>query len=218
MLALILSVPCMSVGVALSLLKPGMFGQTSMVICQVWLVVLPALWHIWVRRDSVKLTPPRPSDWLVGGVVGLSMAGVILLAYETLLRYWINLARVQAVLESVGGIDRTTFLLFAVYLILINALLEEYFWRWFVYCRCEEWVGSKPAIFLSAFFFTPHHTLGLAIFTDWRIAFVGSMAVFAAGAIWCEIYRRRRSIWRCYISHAVAVVALNIVAWQVFFP
>ena len=98
-----------------------------------------------------------------------------------------------------------------------SSLIEEYFWRWFVYSRCEKLVSGKIAVFLTALFFTLHHTIGLTAFTDWRTALVGSLAVLIAGIIWSEYYRRYRSIWSNYFSHAIADLALHIVAWQVFF-
>lgn len=216
--ALLLSVPCMSLAVAIALLAaPGMVGQSALAICQIWLLALPIVWQVWVRRGSLKVTPPKPSDWRMGVVLGLLMFTVILVGYGTILRNWIDAVYIREVFQQVGSLNQLTFLLWGAYLILVNALFEEYFWRWFVYSRCEEWVGSNPAVALSAFFFTLHHTLGLAVFTNWRTTLVGSLAVFAAGAIWCENYRRTRSVWGGYISHAIAVIALNIVAWQVFF-
>jgi uncharacterized protein len=101
--------------------------------------------------------------------------------------------------------------------ILVNAMVEEYFWRWFVYRRCEELFPVKLAIPLSTLFFTLHHTIGLAILTDWKLATLGSIGVFAAGVIWSACYRRYRSLWSNYFSHAMADLALHLATWHILF-
>ena len=141
----------------------------------------------------------------------------ILIIYWFLIRHWIDVDSVRDRLQIIGNINRQVFILGGIYFSFINAMIEEYFWRWFVYSRFEEVVDSQLAVFLTAFFFTLHHTIALAIFTNWQVALIGSLAVFIAGVIWSEYYRRYRSIWSNYFSHAIADIALHIVAWQVFF-
>lgn len=99
-----------------------------------------------------------------------------------------------------------------VYFILINAFIEEYFWRWFIYRQREVLVSQSIAVFLAALLFTIHHTLGLIILTNWFVTVLGTLAVFIAGVVWSEYYRRYRSIWSNYFSHVIADLALHVVA------
>lgn len=99
-----------------------------------------------------------------------------------------------------------------VYFILINALIEEYFWRWFIYRQCEVLLSQSTAVFFSALLFTIHHTIGLIILTNGFVTVLDTLAVFIAGVVWSEYYRRYRSIWSNYFSHAIADLALHVVA------
>ncbi|MBD2420793.1 CPBP family intramembrane metalloprotease [Anabaena cylindrica FACHB-243] len=216
--ALLISVPFTSIGAVMSLLiAPGIIGQTILVMCQLWLLFLPVAWLLWVERKPLKISKPTRYDWLIGLALGLLMFGIILATYWFFLRDWINVNDVRNKLQKVGNINQLFFKLGGAYFILINALIEEYFWRWFVYSRCEELVSGRTAVFLAALFFTIHHTIGLAVFTDWRMVLLGSLFVFVAGVVWSECYRRYRSIWSNYFSHLIADLALHIVAWQIFF-
>lgn len=218
LIALTLSVPFTSVAATISLwIAPGTIGQTVLVICQIWLLLLSIIWLLKIESKPLKISKPSNFDWITGTVIGLLMFATIIAVYWLLLRHWIDVDIVRERLRKITNIDRQTFVWGGAYFTLINALIEEYFWRWFVYSRCEKLVSGKIAVFLTALFFTLHHTIGLAAFTDWRTTLIGSLAVLIAGVIWSEYYRRYRSIWSNYFSHAIADLALHIVAWQVFF-
>jgi uncharacterized protein len=218
LIALALSVPFTSIGATMSLLiAPGAIGQTVLVICQIWLLFLPIVWLRRIERKPLTVSRPKQRDWIVGATIGLLMFCIILAAYWLFLRHWINAADIQRKVRRISNIDPLSFQLGGFYFTVINALIEEYFWRWFIYRRCEEVVSQRAAVFLSASFFTLHHTIGLAVFTDWRVTIVGTLSVFAAGAVWSECYRRYRSVWGNYFSHAAADLALHIIAWQILF-
>ena len=216
--ALLSSVPFTSIGAVISLwILPGIAGKVILVLCQIWLLFVPIIWLLKIERKLIEIPKPKFFDLITGVTVGILMFCLILSIYWLYLRSWIDVNLVREKLAKFSDLDRQAFVVSGVYFILINALIEEYFWRWFVYSRCEELKSGKAAVVISALFFTLHHTIGLATFTNWRVALIGSLAVFIAGIIWSEYYRRYRSIWSNYFSHAIADLALYIVAWQVLF-
>lgn len=218
LVALLLGVPFTSIGAIMLLwVAPGIVGKTILVCCQIWLIILPIIWLFKVENKPIRIPRPQRFDWITGMIIGLVMFMAILIMYWLFLRYWIDVNFVREKLEQVGNINQQAFIFGGAYFILINALIEEYFWRWFIYSRWEELVSDKFAVLLSALSFTLHHAIGLAAFVDWRVVTVASLAVFVAGAVWSEYYRRYRLIWCNYFSHAIADLALYIVAWQVFF-
>ena len=216
--ALILSAPVTSIGAVMSLwVVPERIGQTVLVVGQIWLLCLPVIWLLQIEHQAVKISQPKQFDYITGIIVGLSMFAAIVLVYWFWLQHWIDVNVVRERLDRVVKLDRRSFVLGGIYFTIVNALIEEYFWRWFVYSRCQELVSNSVAVWLTALFFTLHHTIGLAFFTDWRTTLIGSLAVFIAGVIWSDYYRRYGSIWSNYISHAIADIALHLVAWQIFF-
>lgn len=218
LLALILTVPFTSIGAIMSLLlAPGMGGQIVLIICQIWLLVVPVAWLLWIEQQPLKIPKPKRRDWLLGTIVGLLMFSLILAIYWLFAKHWINGVEVLNKVQQVGIVNQLFFIMGCVYLALINSLIEEYFWRWFVYRRCEELISERAAVFLAAFLFTLHHIIVLGFYADWRMVVIGTLAVFTAGVVWSECYRRYRSIWSSYISHAMAGLAIYIAAWQILF-
>ena len=216
-LALILLVPASSIGVASLFIAPGTIGTIASVLCGLWLLGLPIAWSFWGDRYQLHLSLPKYQELLVGTVLGLLMFGIILGTYWLFGQEWIDVADAKSKVQQMGLNNPIFFLIVQAYFVLINSFIEEFIWRWFVYKKCEILIPGKAAIFLSALFFTLHHIIVLAAYIDWRGVIIGSLAVFAAGAIWSWYYLTYRSLWASYISHAIADLALSIIAWQTLF-
>lgn len=217
-LALLLLVPAASIGVAMAVfIAPGTLGQAVFALSKIWLFAFPGVWFFWLEKGKLKVTLPKLRESLVGIALGLVMFAAILGAYWFLGQQWIDAESTQAKAQQVGIHSPQIYLAGAVYFTSINALVEEYVWRWFVGRQCERLVPVKAAIFLSGFLFTLHHIIALVAYTDWRTAVLGSLGVFVAGSIWSWCYLTYCSIWPSYFSHILADLALAIVGWQILF-
>ncbi|UBF24658.1 CPBP family intramembrane metalloprotease [Kovacikia minuta CCNUW1] len=219
LLALLLLVPASSVGAIMALMvAPGAIGQAVLVVTKIWMLLLPLIWLVWSDREKIRIPKPGVRELFDGAIVGALMFTTILAAYGLLGKQWINPVEVRAKAQQVGIVTPLVFLAGSIYWTVINSLLEEYVWRWFVFRQCEVLVPGMLAVALSAFCFTLHHMIELSVyFSDWRVVGLGSLAVFAAGAIWSGCYLIYRSIWTCYISHLMADWAIALVGWHLLF-
>ena len=122
-------------------------------------------------------------------------------------------------LEDTGLTDVRLYIAGMIYWIFLNSLLEEYVFRWFITTKAMELLGSdKGAIMLSAVLFTTHHALALHFFgfEPWQTV-VASFGLLSAAAIWSWLYIRYRSIWVCWLSHAICDVAVFAIGYQLIF-
>jgi membrane protease YdiL (CAAX protease family) len=105
----------------------------------------------------------------------------------------------------------------ALYWITLNSLMEEYVWRWFCFRQCEQLLGGVGGVLGAAIGFTLHHIVALAGQFPWPMILLGSLGVFCGGAIWSWLYLKYRSVWPCYVSHAIVDVPIFIVGyWMIF--
>jgi membrane protease YdiL (CAAX protease family) len=217
-LALLFLVPAPSLGTAMAMwLMPGTAGVLVYAICKVWICVLPLVWTL--RIDHGRLSWSRaPRGGLVAGLVlGLVMAAMIWGGYEMFGKRWINAEQLRQAAVKNGYASLDIFLTCAAYLILVNSLLEEYVWRWFVYRKCEVLLPRSAAVLTSAVFFTLHHGIALRAQAGWIITIFGCAGVLAAGTAWSWCYKRYRSIWPGYLSHVVADLAILAIGWRLLF-
>ena len=218
LLALFLLVSAASIGIAARLYIPGAVGQFLFVLTRVWILALPLIWLLWIDRGRVVLSVPSRREFLAGTILGMLMFGIILGAYWIVGQRWIDSVDVRAKAQQVGIATPTVYLIGAFYFTVINSLIEEYIWRWFVYRKCEVLLPGIGAVYLAALFFTLHHIIALTGYIgNGLVVVLGSLGVFIAGAVWSWCYLTYRSLWSCYISHLLADLAIALVGWHLLF-
>jgi uncharacterized protein len=218
LLALILLVPAATISILINLyLPPGIWGQTLSNLCQIWLLVFPIAWTILVDRSKLHFSPPKYRELLAGAIWGILMFAVIIGVYKLFGQGAIDPVAAKEKAQQLGIKNSNIFLIVEAYFVLINSLIEEFTWRWFVCKKCQILMPGTGAIFLSSLFFTLHHIFVLAAYTQGWVVILGSLAVFIAGVIWSQCYLTYRSLWPSYISHAIADLALAIIAWEILF-
>lgn len=211
-LALALLVPAPSLGIL-----AATFGAGELVwgASKVWLLVFPLLWLLLRERGKVSWSPPRHGGLWVGLLSGIVIFFVVLGAHKLVGRQLIgDTSQLSKLMGEKGISTATRYLLLVVYLSLVNSLTEEYVWRWFVFSKCEALTSRTKSVLLSAFLFSVHHFVVLAIYFDVLPALIATGGVFAAGVIWSGLYLRYRSVWPGYLSHIGADAAVFLVGWE----
>ncbi len=200
---------------------PGPIGSMIYFACKVWITALPIIWKLRVDRERVSLSPLEPGRRVSGIAVGLGLGLVLGAAILGFWELWghrlVDPERLAAVEHDVGLTTPLRFVLFALYLILVNSAMEEYVWRWFAFIHCETLVGARGAVVLSGLFFTLHHTITFAVQFAPAAAALASLGVFVGGCTWSWCYRRYRSVWPGWISHAFADLAGLWIGWTLLF-
>jgi hypothetical protein len=216
--ALLVAAPAPSVGVLLSMfLVPGPVGNAAYAIGKAVLYGTPAAWRLLVERKRPSFRGCSARAAAAGLAVGLVMAGGILAIGHLAGDRLVDAGRLRAAAEAAGITTPLRFVLLATWLSLVNSLLEEYAFRWFMTERLEA-ILPRGAVLASAGIFTAHHVLVLLAYAPPPAVAIGSLAVFAAGLAWTELYRRTRSIVPGWISHLLADVAIFAIGYRLLFP
>ena len=209
-LALLLLVPAPSLGVVfgMRLFPDSAVGRVIFLLSKVWLFTFPVLWLRFVERKRFSLSPPRNGGFGAGIVSGLLISVAIIGLYIPFGDKFIDKAFFIEKLTDIGLGSLPVYLGGMACWVLVNSVLEEYVWRWFCVEQCEK-IWSKPvAIAASALFFTLHHILAMAVYFPTVTVALCATGVCIGGVIWSAMYVRYRSIWTCYVSHAIVDIAV----------
>ena len=208
-LALLLIVPAPTVGIIVGLtLRDSPWGPVGWALAKAWLFGLPVFWHVVIDRRRPSLSPARHGGWNVALLTGaLAMIGIVG-GYLLLGRWFIEAALLRKTLEPLGLTRPGVYIAGCAYWILINSVLEEYVFRWFIVRKCEALMKPGAAVATSAIMFVIHHAVAMAAYFPWWVNAVACVAIFLAGAVWSWLYMRYRSIWIPYVSHAMADIAI----------
>lgn len=228
-LALLLLVPAPTIGVTCAMfLFPGTaLGAAIQVAAKIWLLAFPIIWVLFIERGRIKLPKLKWQGMPIGIISGLAILAVIIGTWEAFAHRMVDVSVFQEKMTEIGLNTPLKFLAFAASLTFINALLEEYVWRWFVYSKWFELfqglkspvkrVAIPGAMILAGLCFTLHHTVAMSLYFDWQINALASLGVFAGGVTWSIIYFKTKNIYAGYVSHIFADIALFYVGYQVAF-
>ncbi|MHC5061548.1 MAG: CPBP family intramembrane glutamic endopeptidase [Planctomycetota bacterium] len=218
LLALVLLVPVPSIGVLVGMvIAPNIFGRVVFFASKAWILLLPLLWHLFVDKRKLSLSKPKNGGFAVAALLGIIISFIILAAYFTLGRYLIEPQAIKDMAVSVGLNNPRTYLAGAAYWILVNSVLEEYVWRWFVVQKCKSLMPANAAIVVSALCFTIHHIVAMQIYFNGLLVLIASAGIFIGAAAWSWCYNRYRSIWPGYISHAIVDLAVFAIGYLLIF-
>lgn len=210
-LALTLLIPAPTLGVVFGMIlfPDTTLGAGLFFFCKVWLLGFPLIWRLAVEKKRPSLSPARHGGWPAGLVTGILIALTILAFWKLLGPSLIDAERLQAKMVSIGLTSMPRYIGMAGYWILINSLLEEYVWRWFVTEKFDQLCTRKSiAILFSALAFTLHHIVAMLTFFKPGVSLLCSFFIFVGGASWSALYLRYHSIWPAYLSHALADLAI----------
>ena len=153
----------------------------------------------------------------LGLLSGAALSGLVLLALQTPLA-----AILEASAPAIRGKAAQMGILdwygpFALFLALGNSLVEEYYWRWFLYGRLRGFLGVWPALLLASGAFALHHVVVTSQFFPQPWGVLMGLCVGVAGAAWCLLYERQGTVAGVWVSHLVADLAvLSVGYWAIF--
>lgn len=185
--------------------------------------LLPVAATLWVWRARWEPLRIRGRGMGFGFLFGGCVAGLIFAAYRGLVDGSELADRLEeaARLKLLGmGITAVwQFAAMGLFYSLLHALLEEYYWRWFVFDRAVPLFGFWRANLFSSLGFMAHHILLLGYFlgfNEWRTyLFAGAIAL--GGMVWAFLYDRTRNLAACWLSHALVDAAIFWLGYQIVY-
>ncbi|HLJ11953.1 MAG TPA: CPBP family intramembrane glutamic endopeptidase [Planctomycetaceae bacterium] len=173
------------------------------------------------RRPIAWKNRPRPAELVLGAGLGIALLAATLAAY----RFGLKPAGVfgidakEAIRQKLAGLGVASvpaYVAIALFYSLIHSLLEEYYWRWFVFGQLRKLTSFPSAIAISSLGFMAHHVCIVSVFFGWFSlwSILLSLAVAMGGVIWASVYERTGSLFAPWISHAFIDAAIFIVGYD----
>jgi membrane protease YdiL (CAAX protease family) len=185
---------------------------------------LPVLWLWMTQRRLWAIRRPNFAGWQVGVGFGLLVsAGIVGLYFGYL--------RSSSVLSDAAGAVRgklhefhadtpAAYAGLAGFYVVAHSLLEEYYFRWFVFGRLRTLIPFWPAVVLSSLAFMSHHVVILDVYLPGRFLTATlpfSLGIAVGGVVWAWLYARADSVWSPWLSHALVDGALFVIGWDLVF-
>ncbi len=180
----------------------------------------PLVWVGLICRE--RLGWPAPSvRGLAGGFgFGLLVLVATMVLYQHVLQplgvFATAADQVRSKVAELGIDSLARYVALGVFYSLCHSLLEEYYWRWFVFGYLRRLLPLGPAIGVSSFAFMAHHVVLLATYFGWLSpwTWLFSLAVAVGGAFWAWLYHRSGSLYGPWLSHLMIDAAIFLVGYD----
>ena len=168
--------------------------------------------------------PVRPKKLSAGLLFGLAFGVLIAGTTLALFHGWLKPAGLfagpgDAVREKVASVGITTasqFVGLSVFYAVCHSLLEEYYWRWFVFARLSRLMPLAAAILISSMGFMAHHVILLGMYFGYgsMLTWFFSISVAVGGAVWAWLYQRSGSLLGPWLSHCLVDAAIFLIGFE----
>ena len=200
-------------------LQKGAYG-----IGKVIQFAFPLVFVLLVRKERLQFRGLDTQGLVLAVGFGALVAGSMLGLYH----FWLKPAGhfasvIPEVREKLKGFGITTlaaYAVLAVFYSLVHSLLEEYYWRWFVFGRLRNVVPLWGAVAISSVGFAAHHVLVLAKYFGWDspATWLFSAGVAVGGAVWALVYQQSKSLLGPWLSHLLVDAAIFAIGWDLMTP
>ena len=183
-------------------------------------LAIPAAWLLAVRPTRPTWKRPGAVEMMQAAALSIVLGGALLGLYHGWFkasRYELLVGRVlQSRMAGFGVHNFSEFLVNRSLHTVLHSLLEEFYWRWFVFGRLRHLTSVQNAVFVSSLAFTGHHVVILSCYVGPSsvLTWVFLSAVVAAGAFWAYIYHRKGSLFVPWMTHLAVNGTLAWIAYD----
>ncbi|OZU90189.1 hypothetical protein CIL03_03335 [Virgibacillus indicus] len=163
-------------------------------------------------RDVLLIHKMEKKDWIRLAVLGLSSAGIVLIAYLALQPFF-DAAVIKEDLTNRLGINATGFVFVGLYISLGNSFLEEYFFRGFIFYNLPKKLGYiySPVLFAS------YHIPMIMLWFSPVLILVCFIGLWIIGLVFHMVNEKNKTIWSSWIIHIFADIMIIAIGLTIFF-
>ena len=207
-----------------AILKQSLVAKVLYACVKVFTVVWPVVAVYWlgvrrmspVTRDANRHLRALPLGAISGIVIGGAI--VALMNFGPVHAYVTEMApRLRDRLEFFGIHSVATYVVWCAFLAGLHSLIEEFFWRWFVFGTLRTLVTRNLALFLASLSFALHHYVICWQYVSPVGAMIFGTAVGVGGWIWCWMVERQGTLAGAWLSHALVDAGIFVVGYQLLF-
>lgn len=148
-------------------------------------------------------------------LIGICLAGIYISGF-LVFRNLIDTQIIAVKLTELISINLSNLIFIGVYIILANSLLEEYFWRGFMFKRLNDLINPKLAYIITGLAFSFHHIMFYYNWFSLPVFIAVTLGLTVYSMIMNLIFQKYNDLFSCWLVHGIADVAQIFIAFKVF--
>ncbi|MCM3127035.1 MULTISPECIES: CPBP family intramembrane glutamic endopeptidase [unclassified Paenibacillus] len=211
---LIVVFSCAVMGYVDAVLKPDYAVKSIIKI--ILFLTLPALYAYYSKGVSFRaLFKFDKKSIRFAILLGIGVFIFILGSYFLIGPYF-DFTQVTGALQDNMGVHAGNFVLVAIYISIVNSLLEEFFFRGFAFLTLKKLASRRFAYLFSSGAFAVYH---IAMMTSWftiSLFVLLIVSLFVAGVLFNWLNERNGNIYASWMVHMCANLAINTIGFILF--
>ena len=189
-----------------------LLSQVAYILSKVLFISLPICYWLLTRISPVE---HRGALRTFAIVSGLALCAAIFFIAQVFIEFIRPEAENIYRTLSVLGLTEN-FLLYSAGIIVLNSLVEEFFWRYSIYGGLKSYFSIPVAMIVSSIGFAGSHMLYfIGLFDSLAIIVFLTLASFTFGCFWVWLYERTRSVPHVWINHMLVNLPLFYVEYLI---
>lgn len=182
---------------------------------KILLFTLPVFLYKLIFKNSYithQLKKPNKKNLKLSAIIAVGVSLVIIAAY-LIFKDFISAENIRDNLAKRENIDASNFLYVALHIAFVNSLLEEFFFRAFIFYYLNKLNLIIFAYMYSSLLFSLYHVTTIAAWFDWWLNLIIIIALFIVGLIFDYFCEKANSFLAPWFLHIVANLSINGIAW-----
>ncbi|WP_312653973.1 CPBP family intramembrane glutamic endopeptidase [Aminipila sp.] len=211
---LILIICCVFMGITDAVWQPGY--ATKSVLKIIAFLLIPICYSHFNRKVQLKsLFAIKRKGMIHAALIGIGVYGFIMVCYFTIGTFF-DFSQVTGALNKNVGVNKDNFVFVAIYISFANSLLEEFFFRGFVFMNLKKLANRKFAYLVSSLAFAIYHVaMMIGWFSIWLFLLLLA-ALTMAGVIFNWLNEKQGNIYTSWFVHMFANFSINTVGFILF--
>lgn len=182
----------------------------------------PFLYRVWIEKKTIKQGFLEHFSWATFKknygklfLFGLGLAGIYGGSFLVFKNY-LDLEYIADNLQAVMDLNLSNLIFIGLYIIFVNSLLEEYFWRGFLFDKLTHLATPWLAYALTGIAFSFHHVVFYYNWFSPTFFWLATIGLIGYAVIMSYVFSRYRDLYSCWLVHAMVDVIQISIAFFIF--
>lgn len=176
---------------------------------------IPAVYSVVSGKNLFKGLFSGKSGMVRPAALGIAIYILMIITFY-LVSGFIDLDTIREKLSSNLDVERDNFIIVALYISIINSLIEEIFFRGIAFIKMKGVSGRAYSYLLSAGSFAAYHVAILDGWADMMIVILAIFGLFVSGLFFSYIDEFSQDIKFSYLVHMFANLAINTIGLHMY--
>lgn len=182
----------------------------------------PIIFAMWSEKKKFKQSLTENFHFTVfkKNIGKLTLLGIFLaslyLASFFIFKNFLDLATITERLKTLININFTNLIFIGLYIIILNSVLEEYFWRGFLFNKLKNLIKPWQAYLITSLAFSFHHVMFYYNWFNLGFFLLVTFGLTAYALIVNYVFHKYSDLFSCWYVHIFADVAQIFIAFKIF--